>query len=529
MVNSKQQLLDAIRAKHPKYFAEGGATAATDQEEETPDPNEEWSKAPEAPSPETPEPEDADAAPEATPPAGAIPPKPDHMAPQPEIVVKGERKADYSGTGDTSKLGLNLAAMKPPVPTVDQLNNDDHLFAQDIQRGHITPETYADLFEKKSTLGKVSTMFGLLLGGMGGGLTHQPNAALEMMNGEIKRDLEAQIHSNTNSQNWAKLSMQHELQKVQIPLVAAQTEYEKAKTTQMPELTKQIQAHVNSLNEEAKFKATQSAHNKMEIAAAFGTYQDIVNKMPDGPQKQQAQQLLDTTIKPAVLSSVAQRNAQTAGMLGLQAATAAKNQAAAPQAAPQAAPAQQEDTRNANIDYDKLMKLRQQGIVTKGLSGIRPEDVHTAQTQAGEVDSNRALAKMYLDSFAKLTKFGAHLTPGLYNTETAALAAATARATAGRYNGTEAAAQASASFPSLQDFLTGASVVPEKLRKTMQHFQANEAGYSLLKDNGLVKPWPKELTPPVAKTKGQPAFKEGQKGTYQGESYTVKNGKRVFD
>lgn len=59
----------------------------------------------------------------------------------------------------------------------------------DYENGHIDPNNF---FSSKSDMGKVSTAIGLLLGGIGGGLTGQENPALKFLNQNIDRDIDAQ-------------------------------------------------------------------------------------------------------------------------------------------------------------------------------------------------------------------------------------------------------------------------------------------------------------------------------------------------
>jgi hypothetical protein len=59
----------------------------------------------------------------------------------------------------------------------------------DYKQGHIDPNAYMN---NKSATGKVATAIGLILGGIGGGLTHQENPALKFLNAQIDRDVEAQ-------------------------------------------------------------------------------------------------------------------------------------------------------------------------------------------------------------------------------------------------------------------------------------------------------------------------------------------------
>lgn len=60
---------------------------------------------------------------------------------------------------------------------------------RDIKNSHIDPDHY---MENKSVPGKIATAIGLIMGGIGGGLTHQGNPALEFLNAQIGRDMQAQ-------------------------------------------------------------------------------------------------------------------------------------------------------------------------------------------------------------------------------------------------------------------------------------------------------------------------------------------------
>lgn len=64
----------------------------------------------------------------------------------------------------------------------------DH-FIQDLKDAHIDPN---HLWASKSTASKISTGIGLILGGIGGGLTGQENPALKFLNQNIDRDVDAQ-------------------------------------------------------------------------------------------------------------------------------------------------------------------------------------------------------------------------------------------------------------------------------------------------------------------------------------------------
>ena len=60
---------------------------------------------------------------------------------------------------------------------------------QAVQDGKINPNAY---MESLSPGGKAMTAIGLILGGIGGGMTHQGNPALEFLNKQIDRDIEGQ-------------------------------------------------------------------------------------------------------------------------------------------------------------------------------------------------------------------------------------------------------------------------------------------------------------------------------------------------
>jgi hypothetical protein len=70
-----------------------------------------------------------------------------------------------------------------------ELDSERAALLNDYKNGHIDPNHY---WSDKSTGGKVATAIGLILGGIGGGLTHQENPALKFLNAQIDRDVEGQ-------------------------------------------------------------------------------------------------------------------------------------------------------------------------------------------------------------------------------------------------------------------------------------------------------------------------------------------------
>src|SRR5579859_3183070 len=111
-----------------------------------------------------------------------------------------------------------------------EFEKEDAAWQQDLANQHITPETYHTLFAKKDTLGKIGTIFGLVLAGGGAGVLHQPNAALQMMDRQIQNDLEAQKTSKANAQNFLRLSQQSALNQANIENLKKQGRLTEAQT-----------------------------------------------------------------------------------------------------------------------------------------------------------------------------------------------------------------------------------------------------------------------------------------------------------
>lgn len=206
-------------------------------------------------------------------------PKEPEQAKAPEVDANGELP-------DPDEADAKYAAQpeQPKTPeqhaqavASDALGESD-AFRQDIADGHITPETYSSLFEKKDTLGKIGTIFGMLFSGLGSGLSHQPNALLTLMQKQIDNDLQAQVQSKSNAQNMYKLQLQHQLQEAQIPKLVAEGKL----TTEQAKLTEQ----------EAKTKAfALSKMNSNWIAADKAT--KLVQQLPEGsPERQKAEAAL---------------------------------------------------------------------------------------------------------------------------------------------------------------------------------------------------------------------------------------------
>lgn len=465
-----------------------------DQTDNTPDDAPEEEASPEAPldssSPEPVDdgstPEDAESEPEDTEPEGQPPPA-DNNAP---ASVDGS-----PAPNDPSQIQPNQT---DPAQIANDLNNHDAEFQQDLAKGHIKPETYQSLFASKDTPAKVGTLFGLLLSGFGSGLSGQKNAVMEMMDNQIKNDFEAQKASNENAQNWLRLSQAHELQKVQIPEIQARTSASLAQK--------------KNLDADTDLKASTSAINKARLGMV-NDFQNTTDKLPPGPQKDNAQAVVNDTAA-AVDAKNKEDNAKTGAILKARSDLRGNT-----------APV------DNGVNIKKMNDLINKGRAAESLNApakFNSTDAANATKEAAELANNRATARIYDDSFKKLDQMflAGKLNKNTRNAEMAALGARMAKETTGKFNAAEYAQQASAQFPSWDDW---GKARPEKYSKTMEQLKANEAGTVTLDRFGLKTPFPYSTLP--AKTKSDttattestksPSWTEGQKGTAKNKAGKV--------
>lgn len=88
---------------------------------------------------------------------------------------------------------------------VAELNKEREAFIKDVQNSHIDPEHYMSSMD---TGGKISTAIGLILGGLGGGLSGGGgNQALTFLNSQIDRDVNAQKAELGKKENLLSANM----------------------------------------------------------------------------------------------------------------------------------------------------------------------------------------------------------------------------------------------------------------------------------------------------------------------------------
>lgn len=176
-------------------------------------------------------------------------------------------------------------------------------FGNDLKFGKIQPKTYQDLYADKSTLGKIGTLFGLMVSGAGSGITGQPNAVLNMMDQQIQRDFEAQKQNQANQQSWYGLALQHEKNLPENQMLRAQAS--KAESEAQLARWNNVQAGIEDVS-----ASTEGLNH--QTMATVQSVQDFVNKMPDGPQKDAAQANINNVLIPGAMSQIQQRNQETA-------------------------------------------------------------------------------------------------------------------------------------------------------------------------------------------------------------------------
>ena len=270
------------------------------------DPTQPTQPDPNAPDPNAPTIPDSSA-----PGAATVPPQETQVPGQPQP-LQSEQPVEQSAPNGMTPPFQQTAEQQTPVqqnslasdPVQDAMKRkqDDLNLAQDLDNGKITPETYGDLFAKRSTLGKLGTMFGLLVGGAGSGLTGQPNVVLEMMNKEIERDLEAQKQTQQNKQNWYNLSLQNQNTQADVAIKQAQA----LATNTGTDLKQEDVNFAHWKNTQAgvyKMAAGTQAYNSAALAFLHDQ-QQMVNKIPPGPQQTNAQNHLNNIVNPYFMNKI---------------------------------------------------------------------------------------------------------------------------------------------------------------------------------------------------------------------------------
>ncbi len=123
--------------------------------------------------------------------------------------IAGEARAlGQQGQAEAQALQQSVdkqqAAQQSYQDHFDALDQERQSFQQDLMNQHIDPQHYLN---SMGTAGRVQTAVGLILGGMGGGMTHQENPALKFLNAQIDRDIGAQMAEMGKKENLLSANM----------------------------------------------------------------------------------------------------------------------------------------------------------------------------------------------------------------------------------------------------------------------------------------------------------------------------------
>lgn len=400
------------------------------------------------------------------------------------------------GTGQTSSNPVERFANARGAVHNDIMKEGSE-WQQDLTNGHITPLTYQQLWSKnpdgseKGSLGKISSLFGLLLSGAGSGLAHQPNAVLAMMDKTISNDLDAQKQSKSNAINHYRLAQQHEMNK----------------------------ANIGQINAETDAKALANAKIRMNYEALDKLVQDT-NKITDPVAKQKAMNVL-AMLNQAVQNdnySIASRAATASAyyqMLGLD-----SGQGAAPGA---------EAGDEASFQKQQFGRslLGQQGQQVSQYIGGRhlPGIAGQATNPLSDSDVKKVQNHVLLDNKVKDVIDFAKAHVGTLNPQTIAKAKQKAEELTAFYNG---------AVDGLGMTQGRLGWLEEQIKKNptsiIQQILGNNARLKEIQDSNntrkdLFLSGPGGLGFPKQATKSQ--FKEGDTGTHNGKPVVFKNGKWI--
>lgn len=236
--------------------------------------------------------------------------------PQPPANPQAAPDESQPTTSGTPKVPETPQQYQPKMASAQEshavpstLSSEDASWNNDLQNGHITPETYGSLFGKQDTLGKMGMMFGMLASGMGSGITGQPNMVMDMMNKEIERDLDAQKTSKVNAMNFHKLANEHAVNQAQIGNLNAQTALSKDELARMGMWRTALQNNWNTIQKiqdpVAKAQAIQAygvmskgIDNKLQNAeSAISSQQAFMQGMLGGAQGASNEEAIQNKIR----------------------------------------------------------------------------------------------------------------------------------------------------------------------------------------------------------------------------------------
>jgi hypothetical protein len=129
------------------------------------------------------------------------------LAAEAESIAGGVAAEKKEGLANEAAYNTLQKSLKPlQASQADNLTafqeKDAALFSA-MQAGKINPDRY---LQNMGTGSKIASSIGMILGGMGSGLTGGPNVAVESLNNAINRDMEAQRNDQSKNMNLWKMN-----------------------------------------------------------------------------------------------------------------------------------------------------------------------------------------------------------------------------------------------------------------------------------------------------------------------------------
>lgn len=228
-------------------------------------------------------------------------------APEPQAQDQPQQEAQVEPQQLASKDDvIPVVGQVPPEQDAAEMTAQHMALGDDLNQGRIKPETYNSLFESKSTLGKLGTLFGLMVSGAGSGLAGQSNSLLDMMNKTIQNDLDAQRENQKNKLNWYHAGIDYARSKADVNRTNAETSGIKTEN-----ISKGTKAATDIFGNVAagipELEGTSFAKSGMMLTFVQQE-QDRINRLAPGVAKQVAQNKLDTIVKPQIYNDIYRNN-----------------------------------------------------------------------------------------------------------------------------------------------------------------------------------------------------------------------------
>ncbi len=303
-------------------------------------------------------------------------------------MAKPPLSVDIDGPSSYYASNEPAATPEPQQPAFGTPDEDmaEHVkYANDLATKKIDPKTYQSLYGKQDTLGKIGTLFGLMLSGAGSGLAHQSNMVMDMMNKEIDNDMAAQKADRENARNWLSVQHAHDVQKAQARGMDIKNLGDAVGTSEMLKALGTPGAD-SYLSDYLKTVTPATAKGKALIAAADKLDQSTANN-------QRANAMVKQVIIPKAHEEATQ------GIANAHAQLTSMQQAKASQQA-----------RQGPIDEQKLNQAIYRGKIFKGKgfapppNSIDPDDIPKIDKEKGDLNGHRALVDSYDQGYHELAQ-----------------------------------------------------------------------------------------------------------------------------